>query len=82
MSAIEEIYEGLMLNDKQSRFCIVPIVDIYEMARKVEREDEEEEEKERITSLFLEASDSTQMNGFNAGFRFAVALMTECLMEV
>jgi len=50
------------------------------MARKVECEDEEE--KERITSLFLEASDSTQMNGFNAGFRFAVALMAECLVEV
>ena len=50
------------------------------MARKVECEDEEE--KERITSLFLEASNSTQMNGFNAGFRFAVALMAECLVEV
>ena len=79
MNAIEEIYEGLMLNDRQSQFCIVPTVDIYEMAQKVEYGDEEE--KERVAGLFLEASDSSQMNGFNAGFRFAVALMIECLVD-
>jgi len=80
MTAIAEIYEGLMLNDKNSPFCIVPVVGIYEMAQKAEYRSEAE--KERLAGLFLEASDNSQMNGFNAGFHFAVALMIECLVEV
>jgi len=80
VQTIREIYEGLMLNDKDSPFCIVSVVDIYGMAQKAEYKSEEE--KERLAGLFLEASDSSQMNGFNAGFRFAVALMAECLVEV
>jgi len=81
MTAIKDVYEGLMLNYKLSQFCIVSTVDIYEMAWKVST-NEDKEEQERIAHLFLEASDRSQMNGFNAGFRFAVALMAECLVEV